>query len=255
MTATGSTAPLSDATRFADNAVSWLCELPDRTSPDDEPEMCLVTGEELHEYLVEAFTEAFTQLQAQLATVVEAVNAPDSGYRLPRVLKDIPASASALLAERDGLRAELKAMTSDRDMWMELVGHKDGDKHPSLLAFQQQEMAKRLAKHQKWCNVVKQKDPTEECDCGAENGMQLINDSDEATRIAELESELTALRTQLRTPGTVEACQKCGVPYEYENGDPGAKARCDFINPETGRDIVDGELATCPLRAQPEREG
>lgn len=44
---------LEQARGFADDAVNWLCELPDRSSPEDWPRACLVTGEELHEYLTE----------------------------------------------------------------------------------------------------------------------------------------------------------------------------------------------------------
>lgn len=46
---------------FARDACQWLCELPDRTSPDDWPEACLVTGDEMHDYLVERLTEALFQ--------------------------------------------------------------------------------------------------------------------------------------------------------------------------------------------------
>ena len=42
--------------RFADAAVWWLCGLPDRVSPEDEPEMCRVTGEELRAYLIASLT-------------------------------------------------------------------------------------------------------------------------------------------------------------------------------------------------------
>jgi hypothetical protein len=45
--------PDPEVAKFADDAVLWLCELPDRTSPEDWPEACLVTGEELHAYLTD----------------------------------------------------------------------------------------------------------------------------------------------------------------------------------------------------------
>lgn len=43
--------------KFANKACQWLCELPDRTSPEDWPEACLVEPQELHDYLVEQLTE------------------------------------------------------------------------------------------------------------------------------------------------------------------------------------------------------
>ena len=49
------TAPPADGEveEMADMIVRDVCELPDRTSPDDQPEMMLVTGEELHSIVVE----------------------------------------------------------------------------------------------------------------------------------------------------------------------------------------------------------
>lgn len=42
---------------FAMAAINWLCELPDRTSPEDWPDACLVTGDELYEYLKDRLGE------------------------------------------------------------------------------------------------------------------------------------------------------------------------------------------------------
>lgn len=40
------------ARKLADEFVRDVCELPDRTSPEDWPEALLITGEELHEMLL-----------------------------------------------------------------------------------------------------------------------------------------------------------------------------------------------------------
>lgn len=40
------------ARKLADEFVRDVCELPDRTSPEDWPEAMLITGEELHEMLL-----------------------------------------------------------------------------------------------------------------------------------------------------------------------------------------------------------
>ena len=47
-----------NAKRIADLVVQDVCELPDRSSPEDEPEMMLVTGEELHELIVNQIENA-----------------------------------------------------------------------------------------------------------------------------------------------------------------------------------------------------
>ncbi|MCP1550652.1 MULTISPECIES: hypothetical protein [Methylorubrum] len=47
-----------DRKRIADRLVVDACELPDRTSPEDQPEMLLITGEELHGFLMQAMEEA-----------------------------------------------------------------------------------------------------------------------------------------------------------------------------------------------------
>jgi hypothetical protein len=49
-----------DLSQIADLIVRDVCELPDRTSPDDWPEALLVTSEELHTLIVEQFAEAFS---------------------------------------------------------------------------------------------------------------------------------------------------------------------------------------------------
>jgi hypothetical protein len=44
--------------RIIERVLQDVCELPDRTSPDDQPEMMLVTGEELETILENALTQA-----------------------------------------------------------------------------------------------------------------------------------------------------------------------------------------------------
>lgn len=46
-----------DITRLADKIVRDVAELPDRDSPEDWPEAMIVTGEELHMIITEAFSE------------------------------------------------------------------------------------------------------------------------------------------------------------------------------------------------------
>lgn len=41
--------------------ITRVCELPDRTSPDDWPEAMLVTDDELHNILLEEVTEHFEE--------------------------------------------------------------------------------------------------------------------------------------------------------------------------------------------------
>lgn len=57
------TVPLDEAAmearkRFISNIIQMVCEIPDRTSPDDQPEMMLVTGEDLDNIVSIAFERA-----------------------------------------------------------------------------------------------------------------------------------------------------------------------------------------------------
>lgn len=52
---------------LADRVCLRVCELPDRTSPDDWPEACLVTSEELHAII----TDELAALKAAQADTVE----------------------------------------------------------------------------------------------------------------------------------------------------------------------------------------
>lgn len=52
------------ARALADRIVLDVCELPDRTSPEDWPEAMLVTGEELHLLVFEEMKAALTSAEA-----------------------------------------------------------------------------------------------------------------------------------------------------------------------------------------------
>jgi hypothetical protein len=50
-----------------------VCELPDRTSPDDWPEACLVTSEELHIIVTERLNEELLPESEALTVMREAL--------------------------------------------------------------------------------------------------------------------------------------------------------------------------------------
>lgn len=69
---------LKEITEFANEATQWLTELPDRSSPDDAPEMCLVEPEELHAFLVEQLPQLFKPAKNRRPLVIiEAPYAAD----------------------------------------------------------------------------------------------------------------------------------------------------------------------------------
>lgn len=62
--------------QFARDVCQDVCELPDRTSPDDWPEACLVTGKELHIIVTERFRAAleaarYGEMRAEIAEIGE----------------------------------------------------------------------------------------------------------------------------------------------------------------------------------------
>lgn len=68
--------PLEEiATDVADRVCQMVTELPDRTSPDDQPEMMLVTGQELHDIVCQAIEAADAKWMASLSAMCEH---PDS---------------------------------------------------------------------------------------------------------------------------------------------------------------------------------
>ncbi len=51
----------AEAEAFAAAVVLDVCEIPDRNSPDDQPEMMLVTGPELHSIVMRQFERLWEQ--------------------------------------------------------------------------------------------------------------------------------------------------------------------------------------------------
>lgn len=52
---------LAAARKIADKLEREICELPDRTSPDDMPDMMLVTGKELRDLILDIVTTEITE--------------------------------------------------------------------------------------------------------------------------------------------------------------------------------------------------
>lgn len=84
--------------------VQNVCELPDRTSPDDQPEMMLVSGEELdaiiRDELVQMFYPTVTadRIDEIGAEVAEGAGLPRSHRDYYRVVFAAKAGARAMLA-------------------------------------------------------------------------------------------------------------------------------------------------------------
>jgi hypothetical protein len=75
----GETMTKNEAEGVIAEALRNICELPDRTSPEDQPDMMLVTGEELSLILVDALSPYIDDDQsaelARLASVERAARA------------------------------------------------------------------------------------------------------------------------------------------------------------------------------------
>ncbi|XUM25092.1 hypothetical protein ACRAVF_34055 (plasmid) [Bradyrhizobium oligotrophicum S58] len=52
---------ISEFDQFVSSVINDVAELPDRTSPDDEPDMMLVTAEELKTILCKRLSEALSR--------------------------------------------------------------------------------------------------------------------------------------------------------------------------------------------------
>lgn len=62
------------ATDVADRVCQMVVELLDRTSPDDQPEMMLVTGDELHDIVCQAIQAADAEWQSKCSARIKATN-------------------------------------------------------------------------------------------------------------------------------------------------------------------------------------
>ncbi|MFC0809086.1 hypothetical protein ACFHWW_27210 [Ensifer sp. P24N7] len=60
-------------TQFLDELETWCCELPDRTSPADAPEMMLIDREELHMIAGKVRDHLYAALPSEPAAVADVV--------------------------------------------------------------------------------------------------------------------------------------------------------------------------------------
>ncbi|HEX3863554.1 MAG TPA: hypothetical protein VHY35_17865 [Stellaceae bacterium] len=96
----------SAAERLADALVIDVCELPDRTSPEDWPEMLLITPDELYTMALAvikdgAATERKHILAMLRAKAQQIADAHDAAYWEDPPLKNMQSAASELFALAD----------------------------------------------------------------------------------------------------------------------------------------------------------
>jgi len=92
---------------IADRLVVDACELPDRTSPEDQPEMLLITGEELHGFLMQAMQDAIAAHPAGQSTGQGAFGVAlerFDAHRLAISQRGPSAKRDELLSELDTIR-------------------------------------------------------------------------------------------------------------------------------------------------------
>lgn len=90
--------PLDDLVR---RIVERVAELPDRTSPDDQPEMMLVTGDELAAIIETVWEEAGVAwgVVSSAPSPTEEVTAQELAHRMIRDAKQLPREAQRILFE------------------------------------------------------------------------------------------------------------------------------------------------------------
>ncbi|MFT9221950.1 MAG: hypothetical protein ABF493_10390 [Gluconobacter oxydans] len=85
-----------------DTVIREISELPDRTSPDDQPELMVVTADELRQILSDAQPANVAALEARVKALVEALKKADYAAR-----KDSLIDAERLESVRSIIRAAL----------------------------------------------------------------------------------------------------------------------------------------------------